>query len=134
MKKCIFCQVAQQEAPSWKVYENEYAYAFLNINPVSRYHTLVIPKNHYVNMFDIPEDELKEVIAVVKKVSNWYKEKLNIEHIQFITNAGAAAQQTVFHLHFHIVPRDFNDDLDITWFTHPEWRPDFDDMLKVLNE
>ena len=100
MKDCIFCKVARGEAKSWKIYENDKVYAYLDINPVSRYHTLIIPKNHYVNIFDIPTEELKAVIAVVKKLSNWYKEKLGIENIQIITNAGAAAQQTVFHLHF----------------------------------
>ena len=65
MKDCIFCQVAAGEAPSWKVHENEHAYAFLNINPVSRYHTLVIPKGHYVNIFDASASAVQEVMAMV---------------------------------------------------------------------
>lgn len=133
MKDCIFCQVASGNAPSWKVYENEQVYAFLDINSVSRYHTLVIPKTHYVNLFDVPTDIFKEVMAVVQHLSNLYRTKLGIQDVQIITNSGAAAQQTVFHLHVHIVPRERGDGLDIRWTTHPEWRRDFEDMLKRLN-
>ena len=68
MRDCIFCKIIEGEAKSWKVYENESVYAFLDIHPVNEYHTLVIPKNHYDNIFDIPEHELKEVIGVIKKL------------------------------------------------------------------
>ena len=74
MKDCIFCQVARGESPSWKVYENEYVYAFLDINPASRYHTLIIPKKHYKDIFEIPDFELREVISVVGKLAKLYKE------------------------------------------------------------
>lgn len=129
---CIFCQVAKGESPSWKVYENERVYAFLDINPATRYHTLIIPKNHYTDIFDIPEEELKEVIAVVKKLSVFYREKLGIENIQIISNTGAEAQQTVFHIHFHILPRSISDGQDIKWTVHREWRAEFDAMLERL--
>lgn len=132
MQDCIFCKVANGEAPSWQVHENEHAYAFLNINSVSRYHSLVIPKSHYVNIFDVEQQALQEVMALVQEVSNLYRLKLGIEDIQIITNAGAAAQQTVFHWHVHIVPRSQEDDLDIQWTTYPEWRSDFDEMLERI--
>jgi histidine triad (HIT) family protein len=105
---------------------------FWTLTPATRYHTLIIPKNHYTNIFDIPEDELKEVMAVVKKLSVLYREKLGIENIQIISNTGATAQQTVFHIHFHIVPRYEDDGQDIIWTTHRQWRPEFDEMLKKL--
>lgn len=133
MEDCIFCQVANGRAPSWKVRENEQAYAFLDINSVSRYHTLVIPKTHYVNIFDVTEEALKEVMAFVQEMAQLYRSQLGIEDIQIITNAGAAAQQTVFHWHVHIVPRRPSDGLDIVWKTHPEWRSDFDKMLEPLS-
>ena len=132
MQNCIFCKVVRGEAPSWKVCENDYVYAFLDINPATRYHTLVIPKNHYTNIFDIPELELKEVIAAVQKLSRVYRQKLGMENLQIISNTGAAAQQTVFHIHFHIVPRMVGDGQDLRWRVHPEWRPEFDGMLQEL--
>lgn len=132
MEDCIFCKVVRGEAKSWKVYENDFVYAFLDINPASRYHTLVIPKSHYTNMFDIPERDLKEVVAVVKKLTTLYQDKLGLKNIQYITNAGAEAQQDVFHFHMHIVPRQTGDGQDVHWKTHQEWRTDFDQMLEVL--
>lgn len=69
MKNCIFCKIVKGEASSWKVFENEHVYAFLDINPISKYHTLVIPKKHYENIFDVPDQDLREVISVVGKLA-----------------------------------------------------------------
>ena len=65
MEDCIFCRVASGNAKSWKVYETEHAYAFLDIHPVNEYHTLVIPKQHYVNIFDVPTKELLHVMSAL---------------------------------------------------------------------
>ncbi len=72
MNDCIFCKIVKGDARSWKVFENESVYAFFDINPVNEYHTLVIPKNHYENIFDVPENELVEVIKVVKELAGLY--------------------------------------------------------------
>ena len=132
MIDCIFCKIVKGDAPSWKVYENESVYAFLDINPASKYHTLVIPKKHYINIFDIPEQELREVIAVVGKLSKLYNQKLGIKNIQVVNSNGAEAQQDVFHIHYHIVPRKLGDGQNVNWKTHPEWRTEFDEMLKQI--
>ena len=129
MDNCIFCKIVKGDAPSWKVFENEKVYAFLDINPVSRYHTLVIPKSHYTDIFDIPEEDLKAVISVVGKLSKEYKQTLGIHNLQVVSSSGGEAQQDVFHIHFHIVPRKIGDGQNIKWRTHPEWRTDFDAML-----
>ncbi|KAA1245173.1 HIT family protein [Aquimarina sp. RZ0] len=129
MNNCIFCKIAKGEAKSWTVYEDEHTYAFFDIHPVSKYHTLVIPKKHYTNIFDIPEKELKAVMTTVKKVSKLYENKLGIRNIQIISNSGAEAQQEVFHLHFHIIPRKKGDGQHIRWNTYPQWTQDFDTML-----
>ncbi|GAB5550445.1 MAG: HIT family protein [Saprospiraceae bacterium] len=132
MEDCIFCKIVKGEAPSWKVFENEYVYAFLDINPVSRYHTLIIPKKHYENIFDVSDEDLREVISVVGKLAKWYKEKLGIHNLQVINSNGRAGQQDVFHLHYHIIPRKKGDGQNIRWKVYPEWRVDYDDMLKAL--
>lgn len=134
MTNCIFCSIAQGRAESWKIYENESVYAFLDIYPASRYHTLVIPKKHYVNIFDIPEKELQEVIAVVRKISKLYESKLGLKNLQIISNNGREAQQDVFHSHFHIVPRERGDDPIIRWKTHPEWTREYDMMIEKLQD
>ncbi len=132
MEDCIFCKIVRGEAPSWKVWENDDVYAFLDIHPASRYHTLVIPKQHFVNIFDVPEKELKEVIAVVRKIARLYEERLGIKNLQIISSNGREAQQDVFHLHYHIVPRRFGDGQNVRWTTHPEWREAFDAMIARL--
>jgi histidine triad (HIT) family protein len=133
MKDCIFCQVAAGRAKSWKVHETEFAYAFLDIHPVNEYHTLVIPKRHYQNIFDVPTSELLEVMSVVKHVVDLYHSRLNLQNVQIINNSGPEAQQDVFHLHFHIVPRHTGDGQDVRWSPHPEMRDRFDLLLARLS-
>lgn len=132
MEDCIFCKIIKGEARSWKVLENEDAYAFLDIHPASKYHTLIIPKKHYRDIFDIPETELKAVIALTRKVAKLYEEKLDIKNLQIISSSGAEAQQDVFHIHFHIVPRHRGDGQNVRWTTHPEWVEGYDNMLLAL--
>jgi len=132
MENCIFCQIVRGESPSWKVMENEHAYAFLNINPATEYHTLIIPKKHYVNIFDIPEAELKETISLTREVAKLYESKWGMSDCQIIQSSGSVGQQHVFHIHFHLVPRYVNDGQDIRWQEHPEWRSEFDELLAKL--
>ena len=134
MNNCIFCRIAHGLAHSWKVYEDKYTYAFLDINPVNEYHTLVITKNHYENIFDITSDELSHLFQTIKRVTDLYHDKLGINNVQIINSSGAEAQQDVFHIHFHIVPREEGDGQDINWTTHKEWRDKFDDLLNKLSE
>ncbi|MEM6738107.1 MAG: HIT family protein [Bacteroidota bacterium] len=129
---CIFCKIVKGEAPSWKVYENDSVYAFLDINPVTKYHTLVIPKNHYRNIFDTPAEELREIVSTIKRVATLYQDKLGIHNLQLVNSNGTEAQQDVFHIHFHIVPRRIGDGQNIRWTPHPEWRNHFDDWLIKL--
>lgn len=133
MSDCIFCKIIRGEIKSCKVYENDSVYAFLDTHPANKYHTLVIPKKHYENIFDIPDDELKRVSSVAKNIAVLYKEKLGINNIQLINSSGIEAQQDIFHFHLHIVPRKNGDTQDVKWQTHPEWVSEFDDLLKKLN-
>ena len=132
MENCIFCKIIRGESKSWKVFENERVYAFLDIHPVNEYHTLVISKCHYENMFDIPEKELFEVMAVVRKLVLLYRSKLGIQNVQIVNSSGPEAQQDVFHLHFHIVPRKAGDQQDIMWSTYPEWTEKFNLLLERI--
>ena len=132
MDDCIFCHVVTGKAESWKVHETDHAYAFLDIHPVNEYHTLVIPKRHYVNIFDVPADELLQVMSALKNVVDLYRERLDMENVQIVSSSGAEAQQDVFHLHFHIVPRHSGDGQDVQWSPHPEMRQRFGEMLARL--
>lgn len=134
MDNCIFCKVVQGEVESWKVYEDAHTYAFLDINPANEYHTLVVPKRHYENIFDITESDLLNVMKTIKKIVDLYNKKFGIKNVQIINSSGVEAQQDVFHLHFHIVPRSIGDNQNINWITHKELREKFDDLLTKLKD
>ena len=102
---CIFCEIISGKIPSYKVYEDEATLAFLDIKPVNPGHTLVVPKKHYENMEDVPEEELAALILTVKKVGRLLKEKLGVRGYNIGENNDPLAGQIVPHLHFHIMPR-----------------------------
>ena len=102
---CIFCAIAAGEVPSFKVYEDDLVLAYLDINPFSRGHTLVIPKGHAAGILDVDDETLSALVLRVKKVAAHVKEVLGCDGFNILQNNGAAAGQTVPHLHFHIVPR-----------------------------
>ena len=102
---CVFCAIAAGEIPCFKVYEDEGVLAYLDINPFSEGHTLVIPKAHSECLLDTADEALAMVLARVKKVAAHLKEALPCDGFNILQNNGEAAGQTVRHLHFHIVPR-----------------------------
>ena len=134
MDNCIFCKIGRHEARSWMITESDHAYAILNIFPMNRWHTMVIPKKHYVNVFDLPVEELHEVMTVLKHVVGLFREKLGMENLQVVSSNGAAAQQEVFHSHWHIAPRFEGDGQDVSWDLYPEMVEDYDEMLEQLGE
>ena len=102
---CVFCAIAAGEIPSFKVYEDDIVLAYLDINPFTKGHVLVIPKEHTEGLLDTPDATLAAVIARVKKVAAHIKEALPCDGFNILQNNGEAAGQTVRHIHFHIVPR-----------------------------
>ena len=114
---CIFCAIAAGEIPSFKIYEDELVLAYLDINPFSKGHTLVIPKRHAAGLLDADDQILTDVIVRVKKVAAHITAKLGCDGFNVVQNNGEAAGQTVRHLHFHIVPR-WNGDNASTFENH----------------
>jgi|SRR3989344_2298397 len=109
MMDCIFCKIINGKSPCWKVYEDDYVIAIFDSYPASEYHTLVIPKKHFKDIYDITEEYLNEITTACKKISKLYKEYLNIADINLVHGSGKNAQQEVFHFHMHIVPRHKGD-------------------------
>lgn len=104
MKKmnCIFCKIINGEIPSYTIYEDEMVKAFLDVNPDSNGHTLIVPKQHYQDIEDIPDDVLLHVFQVAKKIKQLLEEKLKIDGVTFVQNNGIV--QEVKHFHLHIKP------------------------------
>ena len=103
-ESCTFCKIARGEAPASQVYEDEKVIAFLSIRPINVGHTLVVPKRHYENIYEIPEEEVAHLSKIVKKVAYAVKMAVNAEGIRIIQNNGEAAGQVVFHFHVHVIP------------------------------
>jgi len=111
MEDCIFCRIARGEAPAHIIHEDADVMAFLDINPVSRGHTLVIPKRHYRDLLDLPTEEWEGVMAVAQRVARALIAGLGASGVNLLQATGAAAGQTVFHFHLHLIPRHENDGL-----------------------
>ena len=109
MNECVFCKIAKGEIPADKIYEDDNFFAFLDINPVNPGHVLVVPKNHYENIYSAPDEILCDIGSLVKKISIAVKQGVNADGINIIMNNESAAGQIVPHAHFHIIPR-FTDD------------------------
>jgi len=109
MDNCIFCKIIKKEIPADVIYEDENVLAFLDIAPVNIGHSLVIPKKHFVNIYETPEDILTEMMRTVKKISHAIKTGLGVDGINVTMNNEGAAGQVVFHAHIHIIPRIAND-------------------------
>lgn len=129
MADCIFCEIVANRAPAAKLYEDDRVLAFFTIGPVAEYHTLVIPKRHAADIFEISPEDWGAVNAAVHKITAAYKAQLGITDVQIITSNGAAGQQDVFHLHVHIVPRSAGDGQDVIWVEDPSIRSRFDALL-----
>ncbi|MFA5049490.1 MAG: HIT family protein [Candidatus Micrarchaeia archaeon] len=112
---CIFCKIVTGEIPCYRIYEDESVLAFLDINPVSSGHTLVIPKKHYENIYDISEGDLANVTMVTKNLAKKYKQLFEADGITIHQANEKAGGQIIFHYHMHIVPRYFDDGLKL-WF------------------
>ena len=104
MSDCIFCKIARKEIPAEIVYESDNFIAFLDANPCSRGHTLIIPKKHFVNIIELPAILGNELLDVIKKVAG-IRFKEGAEGFNIIVNNGKEAGQVVMHFHVHVIPR-----------------------------
>lgn len=113
MEECVFCKIIKGELPANKIYEDENVLAFLDANPVSRGHTLVVPKKHIETIYGAEDEaEIWEAIVVVSKA---LRDSLNPKGLNITQNNGEAAGQEVFHLHFHLTPRYTGDEVELNY-------------------
>lgn len=130
-KGCMFCKIAKGKVPSYKVYEDKKIIAFLDINPIAKGHTLVIPKKHFENLFDCKDKIVEKMAKVSQKIAINYKEKLGCTGVNILHASGQAAEQSVFHIHFHIVPR-FDDDCYKLWPNTGHVKEDLENLAKLI--
>ena len=104
MADCIFCKIVKGEIPSFKVYEDDTVFAFADINPISDGHTLIIPKKHAENIWEIPADDLAAIHRASKKVADALKASLNLDGVAILQLNGRGVNQVVMHYHLHLIP------------------------------
>lgn len=111
MNNCLFCKIIAREIPAEIVYEDDHSLAFLDIKPINKGHTLVIPKTHFENVFDIDEKTMESLYTSVRDVAQAVKSATDADGLNINNNNGEAAGQEIFHYHVHLIPRFENDRL-----------------------
>ncbi|MFZ1155931.1 MAG: HIT family protein [Solirubrobacteraceae bacterium] len=116
---CIFCKIVAGELPATIVDRDEHTIAFMDVNPATRGHALVIPRLHTTDLLSIDPQQLSAVAGAAQRLAARAKQRLNADGINVINSCGAAAWQTVFHFHLHVIPRYESDPLRLPWSPAP---------------
>ncbi|MHB1810361.1 MAG: HIT family protein [Solirubrobacteraceae bacterium] len=118
-RDCIFCKIVAGELPATILREDERTLAFMDINPATRGHALVIPRAHAPDLLQVDADDLAAVAVAARELARRAKERLGADGVNLINSCGAAAWQTVFHFHVHVIPRYADDPLRLPWTPAP---------------
>jgi histidine triad (HIT) family protein len=118
-RDCLFCRIVAGEIPSTRVDEDERTVAFMDINPATRGHVLVVPREHSTDLLEIPDEDLAAVTRMGRKVAQRQKERLQADGVNLLNSCGKPAWQTVFHFHLHVIPRFAGDPLRLPWEPAP---------------
>ena len=114
-ENCIFCKIAAGEIPSATIYEDEDFRVILDIEPASKGHALILPKEHFANLYELSDEIAAKALIVAKKVISKMTDIVGCDGYNVVQNNGEAAGQTVFHFHMHLIPRYKDDNVNITW-------------------
>jgi histidine triad (HIT) family protein len=117
--ECLFCRIAAGELPATKVAEDERTVAFMDINPGTRGHLLVVPRAHARDLLEIGQEDLAAVAATAQRMARLLGERLGADGVNLLNSCGEAAWQTVFHFHLHVIPRYAGDPLRLPWIPGP---------------
>lgn len=115
MSDCIFCKIANGEIPSATLFEDEDFRVILDLGPATKGHALILPKSHFANIYEMPDELAGKAMILAKKMASRMTEALKCDGFNVVQNNGEAAGQTVFHFHMHLIPRYENDNAGITW-------------------
>ena len=116
---CLFCKIVAGEIPSSRVDEDERTVAFMDINPATRGHLLVVPREHAADLLEVPEADLEACARTAQRLARRVKERLGADGENLLNSCGRAAWQTVFHFHVHVIPRYADDPLRLPWVPEP---------------
>jgi histidine triad (HIT) family protein len=112
---CLFCKIIAREIPAQIIDENERTVSFMDINPATRGHALVVPRSHASNLLEVDADDLAATALAAQRLAQRVTERLGADGVNLLNSCGSAAWQTVFHLHIHVIPRYADDPLRLPW-------------------
>lgn len=118
-RDCIFCKIVAGEIPCFKLYEDDSTLSFMDINPANEGHALVIPKEHWRNVYVVPDDLFAAVAVSVKKIAQAVQSALSPDGVNVVQANGKGAAQSVEHFHVHVLPRTLGDELKLNWGLNP---------------
>ena len=130
---CIFCKIANGEIPSTTLYEDEDFRVILDLGPATRGHALLLPKEHYANLFELDDAVAAKALVAAKKVAAKMKAALGADGFNLVQNNGGAAGQTVFHFHMHLIPRYTNDKAGILWTPGETTQEDMAEVKRLVD-
>jgi len=128
---CIFCKIIKGDIPSFKIYEDEETYAFMDINPANPGHVLVISKFHAPNIFEIPVEWMTACMVTAQKIALAVEKTVSPDGINILQANGEGAAQSVLHFHIHVMPRQNGDELKLNWDLNPG---DMEEIEQIANE
>ena len=131
---CIFCKIANGDIPSKTLYEDEEFRVILDLGPATKGHALILPKDHFKNLYELPDENAAKVIKLAKKMATTMTEKLSCDGFNLVQNNGEAAGQTVFHFHMHLIPRYENDGQQIGWKAGEPTQEELEQIQKQIVE
>jgi histidine triad (HIT) family protein len=129
---CIFCKIVSGELPSTRVAEDERTVTFMDINPATRGHVLVVPREHSTDLLEIGAEDLAAVASAGQKIAGVMSERLGADGVNLLNSCGRAAWQTVFHFHLHVIPRYDADPLRLPWTPGPGDRDEIAEAARAL--
>ena len=129
---CIFCAIASRSAPAEVVQADDTAIAFLDISPATRGHTLVIPRKHSKDLTEIDGEDLAHVVKMAQAIAKRMPGALGCDGVNLLNSCGAAAWQTVFHFHLHVIPRYDDDPLKLPWIPSPPSTEELPQIAEAL--
>ncbi|MEF9942156.1 MAG: HIT family protein [Lachnospiraceae bacterium] len=131
---CIFCKIANGEIPSATLYEDEDFRVILDLAPAAKGHALILPKEHYANLYELDDSIAAKVFVLAKKMITKLTEILGCDGYNIVQNNGEVAGQTVFHFHMHLIPRYHDDQVGLGWNMGTLTEEDKNDILSKLNK
>lgn len=131
---CIFCKIANGEIPSKTLFEDDSFRVILDLGPATEGHALILPKNHYRNLFEMDEAVAADVMKLAKKMATKMKDKLGCDGFNLVQNNEECAGQTVFHFHMHLIPRYIGDGQKIGWKPSEVSQEELEEIMKQIVE